>query len=42
MNYIIIIIIILNKHLILKENKNFSYLWKFEPDIPNSFREILF
>ena len=21
---------------------NFSYLWKFEPDIPNSFGEILF
>ena len=28
---------------ILKENNNFSYLWKFEPDIiPNSFGEILF
>ena len=27
---------------ILKEHNNFSYLWKFEPDIPNSFREILF
>ena len=29
---------------ILKEHNynNFNYLWKFEPDIPNSFGEILF
>ena len=27
---------------ILKEHNNFSYLWKFEPDIQNSFGEILF
>ena len=27
---------------ILKEHNNFSYLWKFEPDISNSFGEILF
>ena len=26
----------------MKEQNNFSYLWKFEPDIPNSFGEILF
>ena len=25
---------------ILKEHTNFSYLWKFEPDIPNSLGEI--
>ena len=27
---------------ILKGNNNFSYLWKFEPDIANSFGEISF
>ena len=27
---------------ILKEHNNFSYLWNFEPDIPNSFGEIPF
>ena len=27
---------------VLKELNNFRYLWKFEPDIPNSFGEILF
>ena len=27
---------------VLKELNNFSYLWKFEPDKPNSFGEILF
>ena len=27
---------------ILKKQNNFSYLWKFEPDIPNSFGETLF
>ena len=27
---------------ILKEHKNFIYLWKFKPDIPNGFGEILF
>ena len=26
----------------MKEHNNLSYLWKFEPDIPNSFAEILF
>ena len=26
----------------LKKHDNFSYLWKFEPDKPNSFGEILF
>ena len=26
----------------MKEHNNFSYLWKFEPDIPNSFGENLF
>ena len=30
------------KFLNLKEHNNFSYLWKFEPDGPNSFGEILF
>ena len=30
------------KFLNLKEHNNFSYLWKFEPDRPNSFGEILF
>ena len=25
----------------MKENNNFSYRWKFEPDIPNGFEEIL-
>ena len=30
------------KPLILKEHNNFSYLLKFEPDIPNGFKEILF
>ena len=27
---------------ILKEHNNFSCLWKFEPNIPNSFGEIVF
>ena len=26
----------------LKEHNNFSYIWKFEPDVPNSFGEIVF
>ena len=26
----------------MKEQNNFSYLWKFEPDIPNFFGETLF
>ena len=26
----------------LKEHNNFSYIWKFEPDVPNSFGEIFF
>ena len=26
----------------MKEHNNFSYLFKFEPDIPSSFGEILF
>ena len=26
----------------MKEHKNFNYLWKYEPDIANGFREILF
>ena len=26
----------------MKKHNNLSYLWKFEPDIPNSFAEILF
>ena len=26
----------------MKEHNNFSYLWNFEPDIPNGFGEILF
>ena len=26
----------------MKEHNNFSYLWKFEPDIPNSFEAIVF
>ena len=30
------------KFWILKEHNNFSYRWKSEPDIPNSFVEILF
>ena len=25
-----------------KEHNNFSYLWKFQPDVPNSLVEILF
>ena len=33
---------LIKQHLwILKEHKNFNYLFKFEPDIPKSFREIL-
>ena len=27
---------------ILKEHNNFCYLWKFEPDVPKMFGEILF
>ena len=27
---------------ILKEHNNFSYLWKFKPNMPNSFGEIIF
>ena len=27
---------------VLKEHNNFSYLWKFEPDIQDSYGEILF
>ena len=30
------------KFLTIEEHNNFSYLWKFEPAIPNSFGEILF
>ena len=26
----------------MKEHNNFSYLWKFEPDIQDSYGEILF
>ena len=26
----------------MKEHNNFSYLWKFEPDLQNSYGEILF
>ena len=26
----------------MKGLKKFSYLWKFEPDIPNRFEQILF
>ena len=30
------------KLLLLKKHNNFSYLRKFEPNIPDSFGEILF
>ena len=30
------------KPLNIKKHNNFSYLWKFEPDIPHDFGEILF
>ena len=26
----------------MKIDKNFSYLWKFEPDTPNSFEDIIY
>ena len=26
----------------LKEHNNFSYIWKFQPNLPNSLVEILF